>query len=512
MVLYRKYRPQKLSEIIGQETAKKIILDAWKSKKLSHAYLFVGPRGTGKTSTARILAKMVNCLEKDAPCNKCGTCISITDGSNLDLIEIDAASNRGIDDVRALRENIKLSPSGKGKKVYIIDEVHMLTTEAFNALLKTLEEPPAHVLFILATTEVNKIPATILSRVTRIDFRLASVLDLIKALELICIAEGIEVEPEALQLLAKKADGSFRDVVKLLDQLAGIGKISLKDVSDGLAVASSEGISEILDNLSKKDATRSLRSINAQIEVGVGVKELTLQLMEALRELVFLKSGIVVEEKYGQLKNAFSMTGLVDLLNKLQGSCEKLKFASIPSLPLELVIVEVCGGGSSGLKAPLGTPLPETLNQSQDLVMDSSRDVPPARETSSIDLDAQTSPSPTGEDASILKEKWTFILETIRQDNFSLEALLRSAKIISCAGGAVILEVPYSFHQRILEAPKSKNLLESVLREVLQRPIKVVTTLKVRPQKIEDLANIEVAADDEIITLAADIFSGKLVD
>ncbi len=180
---YLKYRPQSLSDLIGQETVKKTLLSSFANNKLSHAYLFVGPRGTGKTSTARILAKMVNCESKDGPCNKCSICTSITNGSNLDLIEIDAASNRGIEDIRSLKETIKLAPSGNQKQVYIIDEVHMLTQEAFNALLKTLEEPPAHALFILATTEGGKIPQTILSRVQRLDFKLANQQEISQALE-----------------------------------------------------------------------------------------------------------------------------------------------------------------------------------------------------------------------------------------------------------------------------------------------------------------------------------------
>src|SRR3989344_9329157 len=292
MVLYRKYRPQTLDDLIGQDGVKQTLLGAFSSNKLSHAYLFVGPRGTGKTSTARILAKMINCGEKIPPCNKCNTCISITDGSNLDLIEIDAASNRGIDDVRTLRENIKLSPSGKGKKVYIIDEGHMLTTKAFNALLKTLEEPPEHAIFILATTEVNKIPATIMSRVTRVDFKRALQGDIIKSLQLIAKGENLEIEGEALDLLAKKADGSFRDGVKMLDQLSGTGKITIKNVLDNLSVVPFDGVIEIINNLSKKDSTKILTGVNLQLENGAGVRELTLQLMEIFRSLVLLKNGL----------------------------------------------------------------------------------------------------------------------------------------------------------------------------------------------------------------------------
>jgi DNA polymerase-3 subunit gamma/tau len=201
---YLKYRPQSLDDLVGQEIVKKTLLQSFTQNRLSHAYLFAGPRGSGKTSTARILAKMVNCEDKTPPCNKCEICLSITDGSNLDLIEIDAASNRGIEDIRLLREKIKLSPSFSKKKVYIIDEVHMLTSEAFNALLKTLEEPPSHALFILATTDAQKLPQTILSRVQKLDFKLASKEELSIALKNIVDKEKIQIDEESINLIVKK--------------------------------------------------------------------------------------------------------------------------------------------------------------------------------------------------------------------------------------------------------------------------------------------------------------------
>lgn len=211
MVLYRKYRSQTLDELIGQQSAKNLLKSAFEAKKLAHAYLFCGPRGTGKTSTARILAKMVNCTSEEGvkPCNKCEACMSITDGTNLDVIEMDAASNRGIEDIRNLKDTIKLATSTLKKKVYIIDEVHMLSTDAFNALLKTLEEPPSHVIFILATTEVQKIPATILSRVTRIDFKQATIAEAAEVIKRTAAAEEIEIDDGAILTLAKKSRGIF---------------------------------------------------------------------------------------------------------------------------------------------------------------------------------------------------------------------------------------------------------------------------------------------------------------
>lgn len=525
MVFYRKYRPQTLDDLIGQDSVKSAIIESFKADKLSHAYLFVGPRGTGKTSAARILAKMVNCEKPStAPCNKCDTCLSITDGSNLDLIEIDAASNRGIDDVRTLRENIKLSPSGRGKKIYIIDEVHMLTTEAFNALLKTLEEPPAHVLFILATTEVAKVPATILSRVTRLDFKLAKVDDLVLTLEKIAKNEKIKIEKEALNLLAQKAEGSFRDGVKLLDQVASSGKLTTKDIVDGLSSSSFDSLEEILKAIAKRDAKIALLALNKQFEVGVSARELSLQLMKILRDLVLLKNGLtqLVDEKLNNLAEKFSMEDLVNLLDKIQTASEKQKYASIQSLPLELAIV----ASSSVLEAPLGTPQSESFSKSQNLATGKFFDKSPDTKNSPVAsiasdsavssepivLVSKASPVPASNDALILEDKWTYILETIKPYNFSLEALLRSVKIQSVENGLIILEVPYSFHQRILEAPKSRDLLESVMSQVLEKPIKVTTVLGTRPHQIEDIANIEVAADDEVIRLASDIFNGKLVD
>src|SRR3990167_6546855 len=279
IAFYLKYRPQTLDDLAGQIQIKESLKVAFTSGKLSHAYLFAGPRGTGKTSTARILAKMVNCRKSDVrnqksdtkiPCNECDVCLSITDGSNLDLIEIDAASNRGIDDIRTLRESIKLAPSGSKKKVYIVDEAHMLTTEAFNALLKTLEEPPLHTLFILATTDPEKIPQTILSRVTRLDFKLASQVEILEALKVVAEGEKIKIEDAALKLIAKKAGGSFRDAVKYLDQLGSLGKeIKVKDAEEALNTGNFEIAYELLQNLAQGRVREALILVFKQQEAGV---------------------------------------------------------------------------------------------------------------------------------------------------------------------------------------------------------------------------------------------------
>ncbi len=489
---YLKYRPQALSDVIGQEAVKKTIHQAFKNNRLSHAYLFAGPRGTGKTSTARILAKMVNCEDENPPCNKCTSCLSITNGSNLDLIEIDAASNRGIEDIRSLRQNLKLAPTAAKKKIYIIDEAHMLTTEAFNALLKTLEEPPSHALFILATTEVGKIPQTILSRVVRLDFKLAKPGELVETLQKIVKAEKINIDEDVLKILVKKSEGSFRDGVKLLDQVSsGDGNITASNFDETLS---------LVLNLSKKDTQASLSLIIKQIEGGIECRDLMLTLMDMLRNIVFIKNGLgaelveptLMEENYQSLINlsqGFSNQDLINILDILQKAYEKLKVTSIPSLPLELAIVKIC---EEREPVVIASPAAESgVNSSKQSITHTSPDSP---------------------DILKLKEKWPFVLETIRPYNFSLEALLRSARINECSDTIVVMEVPYSFHQRILEAPKNKDLLEGILSDVLGRKIRVSIVLGSRPQHMQDLANVEVAQDDEIIKIASEIFNSDSVN
>ncbi len=539
LVYYLKYRPQSLGDLIGQESVKKNILSSFKENKLAHAYLFAGPRGTGKTSLARILAKMINCESLESsdksqekqnprlstlatsnyPCNKCQTCISITDGSNLDLIEIDAASNRGIEDIRALREKIKLAPTAARKKVYIIDEVHMLTTEAFNALLKTLEEPPSHALFILATTDASKLPQTILSRLQRLDFKLASPKELEQALEKIIKMEKIEIEGEALKFLIKKADGSFRDGVKLLDQVSSEKKITLDILTGVLKSSAFEDTLDLIEAFGKKDAKYSLLKISRLVEEGIDIKEFILALMDTLRNLVLIKNGLgeqlvqphLIEEKYRQLfkiSDNFTSKDLINYLDFLQKALEKLKVASIPSLPLEIAVVEICEESAKGKMQSAGLEEAdkkvegEYIGQIQNptpQILESGSEPPPTSESDSTDI-------------LRIKEKWIFVLETIRPYNFSLEALLRSTHLRECTQDLLIMEVPYSFHQRILEAPKNRDLLEGIFSEILGRPIKVSTVLGARPQRREDLANVEVAADDEIIRVAAEIFNSDSVN
>ncbi|MBI2593795.1 DNA polymerase III subunit gamma/tau [Candidatus Daviesbacteria bacterium] len=542
MVFYRKYRPQNFDELIGQDHVKKTLLAAFASGKLAHAYLFCGPRGSGKTSTARILAKLVNCesqqsvvsnqssakkaesrelkADSELPCNKCSACISITDGSNLDLIEIDAASNRGIDDIRSLREKIKLAPSSLKKKVYIIDEVHMLTAEAFNALLKTLEEPPAHVLFILATTEVHKLPVTILSRVSRFDFKQASPQDLKLALTNITRKEKLKLTDEILDLIAQVSEGSFRDAVKNLDQISSYGKeISMEEARSVLKANDFSEITYLLEKIIDKDSKEALSLIQAINEKGINIKEFINSVLRTLRNILLIKNGaeegVKLEIGTGRweilkmLSEKINQDKLILYLENFHKSLEQLKYTTIPSLPLEVAVVKsinqlsVPGSQLSDKSQPvLVKPVSETEKQKTDRPMPDTRQL----KTENRDIPSVETMQ-TSDDAIVITDKWTYILETIRPYNYSLEALLKQAKVLNCDGANVILEVPYSFHQRILEAPKSKSLLESVLADVLGKSVKITTVLGKRVLRQEELANVEVAQDDEIVRLASEIFN-----
>jgi DNA polymerase-3 subunit gamma/tau len=354
-VLARKWRPQTFDEVIGQDHITRTLKRAVESSRLSHAYLFSGPRGCGKTSTARILAKVINCtqLDRGNPCNECDSCTAVIRGNNLDAMEIDGASHTGVAEVRDLQESIGYAPSQFSSKVYIIDEVHMLSTHAFNALLKTLEEPPSHVYFIFATTAPHKIPDTIKSRCQRHQFKRLEVAEIASQLELICTAEKVTFEPEALRLLGRKAEGSMRDGESLLDQVitASSGDVKTKSVRQILGLLDQEMIGRFLGAMGARDATEVLKQLDAAVREGVDLEELVNALIEGFRDLMLLStpgdlSDLIFrsQEEVVALREFLGSYELGDLVTIVERMCNvvpRLKMASDPRILMESVLVDL---------------------------------------------------------------------------------------------------------------------------------------------------------------------------
>jgi len=445
-MLYRKYRPQKFAELVGLESVKKTLLSQIKDKKIVHAYLFAGPRGTGKTTTARILAKAINCskLKGGEPCGTCQVCKQIEEGRYLDLIEIDAASNRGIDDIRTLREKVRLAPSSGKYKVYIIDEAHMLTPPAFNALLKTLEEPPRHVIFILCTTESHKLPETIRSRCQRFNFERASVKLIVERLIDICQKEKAKLGEEELTEIAKASGGGFRDAETLLEQVITGGQ----RVGDLVGLASLENLEDFFDLLLVSEVPPALIYVNDLYDKGVSMENFNQKVLEYLRDLLLIKVGVgeslveVGKERFAKMReqtSSLTTERLRHMINKFTQSYENLAQSSIPTLPLEVAVVEVTQKGES------------TIKQGKK-----RKQTPSSQEAESSDDD-----------------QWQELMRQVKPLNHSVEALLRSCVPAKVTGRKLLIRAFYPFHKEKLEEPKNRALLEEVAKEVYGKRLKL---------------------------------------
>ncbi len=460
-MFYTKYRPGKFSDLIGLASVTDNLVNQLKKGKFGHAYLFYGPRGTGKTTAARIFAKAVNCenLTDGEPCGECAACVSILAGRYMDIIEIDAASNRGIDDIRSLRDKIKLAPTSGEYKVYIIDEVHMLTIEAFNALLKTLEEPPKHAIFILATTEIQKVPETIKSRCQRFEFHRAGVKDIVKKLKLIADAEGASLSEEDLDHLARLAQGGFRDAETLLEQvLAGEAKLT------GLLQLSPDGARKFLDSLLSGQTKEALILINEFYNQGQNLPELIRELLLLIRDLLLIKAGlgeVLVERpaeaiaELNQLAKKAEEKSLMKLVDLLQTALQTIRYSPIPQLPLELAVLEYAG---------------EVVNSEKNGVMDShgsQKEAIGGHESRKEIMDSH------GSSEAFPSVQWGEILLAVKPLNHSLAALLQSAKPLSFDGTNLEIEVAYPFHLERLEERRNRDLFEGAVKQVLGEEIKV---------------------------------------
>lgn len=486
-MFYTKYRPQKFSEVCRPNEAADVLSKQLQSGKTVHAYLFIGPRGTGKTTLARILAKSLNCLKPKAsgePCDKCSNCQSIKIGSFIDLIEIDAASNRGIDDIRELKDRIKLAPTMGKKKVYIIDEVHMLTTEAFNALLKTLEEPPKNTNFILCTTEDHKVPATIKSRCQVFRFKRATVPQIIEKLKQIVKSEEIKISDVELKKIAEASLGGFRDAETLLQQVFE-GEINVDSL---LSSSSKEKYIECVDLLIDSKASKALDIVSDVYGEGIDLYVWVGELLKYLRTLLFVKSGVpegmaevtdeIVEATRQQAKKV-EMRWLIKTVGILLEAHKSIRSSFIPQLPVELAVVEICGGKND--KEEIGDD--ENHNEPEDKSGTKLKEVreiktPQSKKTSKIkkvlkERKVEKSETKVKEEntkpAISLKKvmtKWDTFIKRSKDLNHSLTALLNSSKPVGVEGNLLILEVFYPFHKERLESTRTRKILEGLSESV----------------------------------------------
>ena len=360
VALYRQWRPQNFDTLVGQQPVKQALTNALTSGRIAHAYLFAGPRGTGKTSTARILAKALNCEQGPTPnpCGKCDNCRRIAEGSSMDVFEIDAASNRGIDEIKTLRDQLAFTPVDCRYKVYIIDEVHMLTTEAFNALLKTLEEPPSHVIFILATTDPHKIPATIHSRCQRFDFRRVTVDEIVQHLVMVAQGSGLEAEEEALRLIAIQSEGGMRDALSLLDQCGVMAKkITAATVREVLGIVGREALRGLVAAIGKQDVPAALAQLSALLEQGKDVRQILTELVEYLRALLLFKAVPQYNEVYltdtveglSELAALYSTDRIMASEERLHAALVELRGTMRQRITAELCLLDLCRREGSAL-------------------------------------------------------------------------------------------------------------------------------------------------------------------
>jgi DNA polymerase-3 subunit gamma/tau len=501
MTLYLKYRPRNLDELDIRDVGtslKKIVL----SGSIPHAFLFAGPKGTGKTSAARILAKIINCEDpgKDAtPCDKCNQCKSITKGNNLDVIEMDAASHRGIDDVRALRDAVKLAPATAKKKIYIIDEAHMLTTEACNALLKTLEEPPEHVIFILATTNPEKLIDTIRSRTTLVAFRKATIPEIVQSLKRVVTGEKITITDELLEKIALFSSGAFRDAIKMLEQFSLEGEEFL----NSFKTTEVEGF---IGFLAGKDEKSAIEEIEKNVNLGGSVSAFTKSLLDSFHSALLSEAGME-----GTKLKGLSKEDLVVLTDLFTEAYKNVSDAPIEQLPLEIAVVKWCSlsGGKSVSESR------EEKEVEDNEVADTGTGVSETADVAHVPADPQrvqeVEASLDITTMAVNGDIWKNILVAVRPVNASIEGLLRSSRPVSYDGKTLTLGVFYKFHKERLEDVRHRKLLEEVIAKVLNTPTRVVCILvEPPPKKIMEEAKTETvlteSKDTDIIKAAEEIF------
>ena len=527
---YRVWRPALWEEVVGQDHIVQTLRNAIITNRVAHAYLFAGPKGTGKTTSARLLAKAVNCLNEDKekqPCNQCENCLAVNEGRFLDLIEIDAASNTSVDDVRDLRDKINFAPSQGKFKVYIVDEVHMLSTSAFNALLKTLEEPPAHVMFILCTTEIHKIPATVLSRCQRHEFRRIPVPTIIQKLNELTKKENINIDADALSLIARQATGAMRDAISMVDQLSSMSShITLGIAQEVLGTATSQAVIDLVEAIQAENSGIGLEIIHRALDSGTDPRQFARQIVDYLRDLLVIrmKAGQNLEltpemrEKMEKQAEKFAIDHLVAIITAFSEASTDLKANWHPGLGLELA-----------LASSMHPPQPVIIQaESREQSRDSSQDLDSERisqslaETSTVRSDRRSSQPDilitddiggfvpgTPLTLEIAKSQWDRVKRFVGSKNRITAAVLNSGRLVKAVGDTIVLNFEGELLRERMMEEKTKNLVDFMLKKVYGQEINLICTVGdqkvILPNETDQVAN-------DLVEYAINHLNGELLE
>ncbi|WP_250675122.1 DNA polymerase III subunit gamma/tau [Paraclostridium ghonii] len=534
--LYRAYRPQTFKDVVGQEHIIRTLKNQIQNNSVGHAYLFCGTRGTGKTSTAKIFARALNCPNSigEEPCNECEVCKDILNDNIIDVIEIDAASNNSVDDIREIRENVKYTPAKCKYKVYIIDEVHMLSQGAFNALLKTLEEPPSYVIFILATTEPHKIPATILSRCQRFDFKRVTVKDMACRMKEICDDVDVEVDDRALNLIARNSQGALRDALSILDQCMSFSEnnINYKDVVDLLGTVNIEQLFEMADYVIKEDTKKCLEILNEFVVWGKDIKNLIDDLIDHFRNLMVCKVSndldeiiSLPEEIVDQLKyqaETIEINDIIRILNILSTTQDAIKVSSNPRVLAEVSIMK--------LSQPMFDDSKESLLKRISTLEDTIRsgkininnNVEKENQSESKDILEKCEvineeevfyEEVKSEDVELIEKSWENILAHIKKDkNMPVYAILREAREfnVSTNNLYIVFDDNFGFAKNKLSDDKTRGYIEDVIREILNRSFSIKIILKSESKNVK--LEIEKEQKDKGEEILKSVFPKEIID
>lgn len=536
--LYRKYRPKNFSEIIGQAHIVRTLSNAVKNGRVGQAYLFTGPRGTGKTSIARILAKTVNCEKPKGAvtCEKCEACKLISENKTLDIIEIDAASNTGVDNIRELRETVALPPTKLKYKVYIIDEVHMLSTGAFNALLKTLEEPPAHVIFILATTEIHKVPETIISRCQRFDFARLPIENIIERLSLIAKKEKVKIDKEALEMIAISAEGGMRDAESLLSQIISLEdkEITAAEVREILGTAEQKSVFEIAKHIISKETSEAIQKINYLASDGYDLAVFNKSLINHFRQIMLLKINdklsdfFTYEMTKEQIKNMAGLAKQAELseiiaaINLLLEAQSKISSSILPQLPLEIAIIKATQD-MEHITYNMKHEAPYKKAEIHDKKNNKQSEKIPLRPLAGEGGSAlaESVEGKSSEESNInlsidlIKDNWNKLLSEIKPYNHSLNALLSNCQIVGVKNSEITIATPYDFYRERLMENGNRLTIEKVFSNILGSKISVlmITDRNIAPQKQpESKEPPKESVQDPLLASALEIMGGKIVE